>query len=282
MCGSELPVWEGRPWFDYPMAAGAPGHEGWGTIEAVGDEVEDLVVGQRVAALTYNAHAAFDVADADKLVPLPPELGARPFPGEALACAINVFHRSEISPGQTVAVVGIGFLGALLTQLIARAGARVIAITRRPFALDVARSMGAAHTIALGNGDEVVREVAELTGSGLCDRVLEVTGKQQPLDVASSITRERGCLVIAGFHQDGPRQVDMQTWNWRGIDVINAHERDPAVYMRGLTEAVAAVAEGRLDPDPLYTHVFPLDRAAAAFEAAVARPEGFMKALVVR
>ncbi|MDP9068037.1 MAG: zinc-binding dehydrogenase [Actinomycetota bacterium] len=281
LCGSEIPVWEGRPWFEYPQSPGAPGHEGWGTIDALGEGVDGLTVGQRVTALSYRAHATYDVADVHSVVGLPAALGDRPFPGEALACAINVFHRTEVRAGEVVAIVGIGFLGALLTQLISRAGATVIAITRRKYALEVARSMGAAHTIALGDGDAVVRRVEELTGSALCDRVVEVTGKQQPLDVAGRVTRVRGRLVIAGFHQDGPRSVDMQLWNWRGLDVINAHERDPGVYVRGMREAVVAVVEGRLDPDPLYTHLFPLDAAAAAFDAATARPDGFMKALLV-
>ena len=48
----------------------------------------------------------------------------------------------------------------------------------------------------------------------------------------------------------------MQLWNWRGLDVINAHERDPEVYVEGMREAVEAVAAGRLDPSPLYTHTF--------------------------
>ena len=49
----------------------------------------------------------------------------------------------------------------------------------------------------------------------------------------------------------------MQGWNWKGIDVVNAHERDPAVARRGVEEAVGAVASGRLDPAPLYTHRYP-------------------------
>ncbi len=48
---------------------------------------------------------------------LPPELAGQPFPGEPLGCAMNIFRRSDIQPGQTVAIVGIGFLGALLTRL---------------------------------------------------------------------------------------------------------------------------------------------------------------------
>src|SRR5215470_7710059 len=40
VCGSNLPIWQGRPWFNYPLAAGAPGHEGWGRIDALGEATE--------------------------------------------------------------------------------------------------------------------------------------------------------------------------------------------------------------------------------------------------
>jgi threonine dehydrogenase-like Zn-dependent dehydrogenase len=72
----------------------------------------------------------------------------------------------------------------------------------------------------------------------------------------------------------------MQVWNWRGIDVINAHERDPKVYIDGIREAVAAVASGRLDPSPLYTHTFSFDEIGNAFSSVQQRPENFLKALV--
>ena len=85
--------------------------------------------------------------------------------------------------------------------------------------------------------------VNEMTGGAGCPRVIEAAGEQSTLTIASGISAEGGRLVIAGYHQDGPRQVDMQQWNWRGLDVINAHERDPAVAARGLVEAVKALAE---------------------------------------
>ena len=66
-----------------------------------------------------------------------------------------------------------------------------------------------------------------------------------------------------------------------GLDVINAHERDPAIYVRGIRDAVDAVASGRLDPQPLYTHRFPLDRLDEALNATRDRPDGFLKALVM-
>jgi threonine dehydrogenase-like Zn-dependent dehydrogenase len=281
VCGSNLPLWEGRPWFQYPTTPGAPGHEGWGVVDATGAGVSDLTIGQRVAALSYKAYAEFDIASAAAVVPLPESLSDTPFPGEPLGCAMNVFRRSDIEPGQTVVVIGIGFLGALLTRLASYAGARVIAISRRAFALDLAREMGADVTIPMENHDEVVQQVRQLTGGEGADRVIEVIGMQWPLDLAGELTRVRGRLMIAGYHQDAPRQVNMQLWNWRGLDVINAHEREPAVYVEGIQLAVDAVANGVLDPTPLYTHSYDLDQLDQAFDMMKNRPDGFLKALVV-
>jgi threonine dehydrogenase-like Zn-dependent dehydrogenase len=280
VCHSNIPVWEGRPWFNYPLDPGAPGHEGWGIVEAVGDDVRECQPGERVAVLSYHAYAEYDVAPADAVVPLPASLASVPFPGEPLGCAMNIFSRSAIEAGQTVAILGIGFLGALLTRLAANAGARVIAISRRPFALEVARSFGAVETIPMDDHQRIIDRVKALTDGSFADRVIEATGQQWPLDLAGELTRERGRMIVAGFHQDGPRTVNMFLWNWRGIDVVNAHERDPKVYVAGIRAAVDAVARGDLDPTPLYTHRYALDMLGAALDATRERPEGFMKALV--
>jgi 2-desacetyl-2-hydroxyethyl bacteriochlorophyllide A dehydrogenase len=270
VCGSSLPVWEGRPWFDYPLGPGAPGHEGWGVAEELGEDVEGLEAGTRVALLSQRAFAEYDVARADQVVSLPPELDGRAFPGEAVGCAVNVIRRSDIRPGQRVAVVGVGFLGALLVALARDAGAEVTALSRRPFALEVARAAGAGRAATL---EEAPDEEFE--------RVLEAAGVQETLDLAGRLTGVGGRLVLAGFHQDGPRTVDLQLWNWRGIDVVNAHERDPGVAVRGMREGAALVAAGRLDLEPLLTHAVPLERAHEAFEAARTRPDGFLKAVVL-
>src|SRR5215213_7547552 len=62
ICGSNLPVWEGREWFSYPFEAGAPGHEAWGIVEGVGSRVRDLHEGERVAMLSYHGFAEYEVA----------------------------------------------------------------------------------------------------------------------------------------------------------------------------------------------------------------------------
>ncbi len=280
VCASNLTPWAGPEWMQFPTEPGSLGHEGWGVVDKLGEGVTTLKVGDRVAALSYKSYAEYDLVDVDAAVPLPEALSGTPFPGEPLGCAMNIFRRSDIQAGQTVAIVGIGFLGALLTRLATDAGARVIAISRRPYSLDIARSMGAAEVIPMEDHHAIIEQVKALTGGRFCDRVIEAVGKQWPLDLAGEITAERGKLIVAGYHQDGPRQVNMWLWNWRGIDVINAHERDPKVYAQGIREAVEAVASGRIDPSPLYTHSYPLDRLDEALDATRDRPDGFLKAVV--
>lgn len=229
VCGSSLPLWEGRPWFSYPLEPGAPGHEAWG-------ETED---GRRVAFLTQHGYAEWAAVDPATLVELPDD---RPWPGEALACAVNVVRRARIEPAARVAVVGMGFLGSAVAQLV-------------PGAVPVRR-------------DDEPR--------GAFDVVVECAGTQSALDTASRLVAPGGRLVIAGFHQDGPRTVDLQSWNWRGLEVVNAHERDPRRYVEALREAV-----GLFDVERLVTHRFPLARLGEAFESARTRPPGFVKAVVL-
>jgi threonine dehydrogenase-like Zn-dependent dehydrogenase len=271
ICASNLPVWEGRDWFRYPLHPGAPGHEGWGVVDALGDGVQNVRAGERVAFLSERAYAEYDIAGSTSLVRLPEELAGRRFPGEAIGCAMNIFRRSDIAPGQTVAVVGAGFLGNLLIQLAKSAGARVVAISRREVAREIAKACGADETLTLDDHRAVQG----------AERVIECIGSQQGIDIATNIIGERGRLVIAGYHQDGLRQVNLQQWNWLGIDVVNAHERDPRNYVRGMEEAIAAVIDGRIDPEPLLTHSYALDQLDRAMNDLETRPDNFVKGTLV-
>jgi threonine dehydrogenase-like Zn-dependent dehydrogenase len=236
VCGSSLPVWEGREWFSYPLEDGSPGHEVWGVTED----------GRRVAALSFHGYAEWDVAAADTLVDLPDELDGVPFPGEAFGCAVNVVRRARIEPRDRVAVVGMGFLGTAVAQIV-------------------------------GEATEVERGTQV---DGEFEVVIETAGTQSALDTASQLVAQDGRLVIAGYHQDGPRSVDMQSWNWRGIEVVNAHERRQEAYVDGMREAVRLAVDGTLDVESLVTHVLPLSALEQAFHLASVRPSGFVKAVV--
>ena len=285
-CGvdaASVAAWLGDDAIEYPLALGAPGGEAWGRVFETGAGVSGLAPGDRVAVLTRSGFAQYAVADACRVMLLPESLDDVPFPSSALAGAVNVFRRSFIEKGDTVAVVGFGFLGALVAELAVLAQARVIAVGRRPFALRLAKQLGASMAVVQKDASESARTlevIREMNEGALCDVVIEAAGASETLDLAAQLTRERGRLVVAGTHRDGSRRVDMDLWNRRGFDVVNAHESSTEILREGLNEAASALDCGLIDPRPLYTHRFSLARLDDALRLAAERPHGFMKALV--
>jgi threonine dehydrogenase-like Zn-dependent dehydrogenase len=148
--------------------------------------------------------------------------------------------------------------------------------------LQLAERFGASAALGLAQPRRALREAGRLSAaSGGYERVLECVGSQEALDIASELTGTRARLVIGGYHQDGERRINLQQWNWRGLDVINAHERQPQEYIRGMREAIALVLEGAFDLKALLTHQLPLEETSAAFDVLAQRPAGFVKALVL-
>jgi threonine dehydrogenase-like Zn-dependent dehydrogenase len=186
---------------------------------------------------------------------------------------MNVVRRAGVRPGDRVAIVGFGYLGALIVQLLPPGLAEWIAVSRRPDSRTLAESFGASATYDF--------DCVPAAAWDSFPVVIEAAGVQQTLDYATWLTAFGGRLVIAGYHADGPRTVNMQSWNWKGIDVINAHERAPAAYVRALGGALSLVQARGLDLGRLQTHEWSLDEADQAFAAAETRPAGFIKSVVV-
>ena len=161
-------------------------------IDAVGDGRRGPCSrGDRVAALVVHAATPNTMSPTRRGRRLPAALDGQPFPGEPLGCAMNIFRRSEIRAGQTVAIVGIGFLGAILTRLASR--------RRRAGDRDLAPALLARSRAAVrrGRDDPDGRSLGDhragqgLTGGAFCDRVIEAVGKQWPLDLAAELVGER-------------------------------------------------------------------------------------------
>jgi threonine dehydrogenase-like Zn-dependent dehydrogenase len=265
VCASDLNAWRGVMGIEYPLPPGAPGHETWGEVVEIGaGDTHDLRVGQQVTGLLWNGLAEFGLARTEDLVGT-----GVPLLGEPLGCAMNVLRRA--GPAELTAFVGFGYLAALCAQVLPP-GTRWIALSRRTESRALALRLGAEAAFAF---DDVPADLWDAV-----PLVLEVAGVQQTLDFATWLTAYSGRLVIAGYHADGPRTVNMQSWNWKGIDVINAHDRRPEVILDALREGVRRIVERGVHPATLQTHEFELDDAAAAFRMAEERPTGFVKAVV--
>jgi len=110
VCTSNLAMWEGMPWSQYPTDPGALGHEGCGHVDAVGTNVARIREGDRVALLGSHSYAEYDLVPASSLVVLPPSLASLPFPGEAFACAMNILRASRYRLARRWRSLGLDFL----------------------------------------------------------------------------------------------------------------------------------------------------------------------------
>ena len=94
------------------------------------------------------------------------------------------------------------------------------------------------------------------------------------------MVRAHGVLSIVGYHQGGPRQVDVGMWNWKAIDVVNAHVRRLADLMESMRIGLELTAERPPRPRLPRHPPLPLDGVDQAFTDLQSKPPGFIKALI--
>jgi NADPH2:quinone reductase len=178
-----------------------PGGEGSGYVEAVGDGVTDISVGDPVAWLgAVGSYAEKVVVAADRLVKLPPALDLQNA-AALMAQGITAYYLSHLTfslrPGHTALVhAAAGGVGYLLTQMAKRAGAVVIATVSTPEKAKVARDAGADDVIIYTQSkfDEEVLRITK--GAGL-DVVYDGVG-QSTFEQSLKCLRRRGLLALYG------------------------------------------------------------------------------------
>ncbi|MGI5152269.1 zinc-binding dehydrogenase [Plantactinospora sp. CA-294935] len=277
VCASELAAWAGDPPVDYPRHLG---HEVSGTVAAVGAEVDSFAVGDPVGVwVTSHGFAEYVAAKAAHCrpagdVPLDEVLA------EPLACAVNAVEEADVRLGDDVVLIGAGFMGNLVQSLVRLRGIRQLVVAdTRPDALDRARALGATRVVDVRH-ESLAEVVGELTGGRGADLTFECTGGQAALDAVGEVTRMSGRIVLVGFHQGRPRQINLAHWNWMAFGIVNAHYRDVGTIMRGMTVGMRLLVSGAVSLRTLVTHRFPLAEVDAAFRAARDKPPGFAKATV--
>jgi threonine dehydrogenase-like Zn-dependent dehydrogenase len=196
VCTSELDMWRGAsghatyPWY--------PGHEVSGVVEAAGPEVGWPAPGDEVAAwVTTRGFAERVAVRAEYCVPaagVPLDVAL----AEPLACSVNAVDLADVALGDDVCVVGAGFMGLLITQLVALRGPRhVVVADVREEALARAAALGATQVVNV-SATSLPDEVQAVTDGRGADVSIEATGAQQALSVLGDITRMSGTIAIAG------------------------------------------------------------------------------------
>lgn len=270
-----------EPEWTYPLAYG---YANVGRVVGVGPGVTKPAIGDVV--FSYTPHQSAVVAPAEGVVRLPDAIDPRFGVLNAnLNTALNGVLDARPSLGDVVVVSGLGVIGLLVTQLVSRAGAgMVIGVDRVPFRRDLATQFGASAVIDPAGG--VAEKVRELTQNRGADIVIEVSGATPALNEAIRTVGLAGRVVamswyggtfeglnLAGeFHHNRPRIISSQVASMNpDLGPLWSTARRQQVVSRLLTE---------LDLAPLFTHEFPIERAAEAYAAVDAGADGLVQCVL--
>jgi len=263
----------------YPLPSGTGlGHEAAGVVEAVGEGVTDVAVGDRVAYMNagLGAYAEGRNVPVDKLVLLPDSLGdeqAAAVIFKGMTAQYLVRHTYAVKPGDTVLVhAAAGGVGQILSSWTKALGARVIGTAGSAAKCATARAAGCDIAIDYSHGDWV-KQVRDATDGHGVNVVYDAVGKDTflgSLDCAQTF----GMVVLYGAASGPAPAIEPEILNKKGCLFLTRpsvfpHNADPVRFRANAKDLFDAVAAGHVKVD--IGARFPLDDVARAHEAAERR-----------
>ncbi|WP_328483375.1 bi-domain-containing oxidoreductase [Streptomyces sp. NBC_00377] len=270
-----------------------------GVVEQVGAGIDDVKVGDLVACAgnEHALHAELNWVPKNLYAPVPDGLAPRHAAfGTVGSIAMQGVRQGESRLGEVALVVGLGLIGQLVVQLLAASGVRVVGADPDPARCELAERLGAT---ACGDPASAAVEnaVAELTGGHGVDQVYLAAGggSNQPVELAARLSRDRGRVVDIG-----KCRLDLP-WNAyyeKELDVRFSRSYGPGRYdpeyelegrdypigyvrwteRRNLACFLDLAARGRVDVEPLISHVADFDDAVETYRSL---KDGELKAVAV-
>jgi threonine dehydrogenase-like Zn-dependent dehydrogenase len=196
------------------------------------------------------------------------------------AIALNAVLDADVHVGEVVAVFGLGVPGLIATQLARLDGGEVVAVDRLPARLELARSLGAEHVVD-GTRPSPAETVKALTGERGADVSIELSGSYPALHEAIRATAYGSRVVTSGFFQGEGAGLRLgEEFHHNRIELVCSQISgvSPRLSHRWTRERLERTvlelrARGRLELEPLVSHVLPVERAADAFRLLDERPE---------
>jgi predicted dehydrogenase/threonine dehydrogenase-like Zn-dependent dehydrogenase len=271
-----------------------------GEVVAVGANIRDLAVGDRVACGGVTAaHAEMVAVPRNLCVRVPGGIDMSEAAFTTIATiGLQGLRQAELGLGSSCVVIGLGLIGLLSVQMLKAAGIRVIGIDVSPDAVDRARAAGAdlaLHRDAPG----LEAAIHEFTHGHGADAVIITAGTSSldPVELAGRVSRRKGRVVIVGgvptgFSREhyyrkeldlrmscsyGPGRYD-PAYEERGIDYPVGYVR--WTENRNMEAFIDLLAAGKLGVRSLVTHEFAFDESPSAYQLILERQEPFVGVLL--
>ena len=208
--------------------AAPPGHEGVGRVKGVGTGVRGFEVGDRVAG---GGFAGLRNAPARHVYKIPESNSLdEHWVVEPVSCVVTGMDHCNLKAGERLAMVGCGFMGLMMIQGLKGMGAdQLVALDVDQSRLDLAMASGAteAWNVTADDFDEVREDLS----ARRFDVVVDTTGAQQGLDLATDLVRPGGRINLFGWLKGETATFNPSIWHGKGITIVNSSPsaaiRDP-------------------------------------------------------
>lgn len=296
ICGTDLHPYHGRLEMEEGFVLG---HEYLGTIEAKGEGVTEFEEGERAVGSFFvacgkcwfcrrgiymkcmmirvfgmgfvmgdlpGAQSQYvRVPEADLTLRKLPENGFKDeemlFVGDILTTGYDAVRKTDMRPGDVVAVVGCGPVG-LCTVMAARAlgAGKVVAVDMVPERLKLAESLGAIVVNPKEtDADDVVLELTQWRGA---DVVVDAVGHESALAACFPLVRMGGTISLPGMYMEVEAPMPIGDIWLKNLTVTAG----VANVQGRMDEVIELVRDGRLDPEVIISHRLPLSQAAEGYE----------------
>lgn len=281
ICGSDILAFNGKyeRYYPYPFCAG---HEGVGRVVKAGEKVHSVKIGQRVAmhALPIGTPGgplmARHAIRSERQLAVIPE-GSLPvslWVVEPVVCVVNGIVYAGIQPGDSVALVGAGYMGLLFVQGLARSlVGSLTAFDVDEHRLELAHQFGATETINLKK-TKIPEGLA-----GRFDVVIETAGNADSMQLAVSLLRSGGILENFAWHHH-MFTFDLDDWHCNGWRILNIQPVTNPHFGDLYPGTIALMANGTFSNKGLVTHTEKVERAKEIYSVAADRSGGYLKGVV--
>jgi len=268
--------------------SGTPtGYSASGTVVEVGAQVKDIKIGDRVACAGagYANHAEYIEVPRNLLVEIPKDLGFKEASTVTLgSIAMQGVRRAEVKLGENIAIIGMGILGQLASQMVTAAGARVVAIDLDDRRLTIAQTNGAKY-ILNPTKKNIVEETIKITEGYGVDSVIitAATSSKEPLAQAFQMCRKKGRVVLVGVvgmeinREDmykkeldfyistsyGPGRYD-SNYEEKGMDYPYHYVR--WTENRNMQEYLKMLSEGKIKLNNIIEKVYKIEEVTRAYQ----------------
>jgi L-iditol 2-dehydrogenase len=290
VCGSDVHFFKGHRLLEKPTLIG---HEGLGIIDQIGEEVLRRKIGERVViepnipcqkckfcmagrgnicinkrVIGVNENGCFA-----EYICIPEAFGWK-IPDsvsdenaltiEPMAVAYSALFSAKTKPGNTIAVLGLGAIGLLLTHLALRLGYKVLVSELNPEKLKMATEMGAISVESFGNLDEQTAHISKIWLENDVEAIFECAGSEFTASLATASAPRGSEIVLVGLSEKNATFQPLKIAR-EGITIVPSIIYDhPFDFKR----VIQLIANKTIEPSFIISRYEPLTNIKIAMERA--------------